>query len=589
MKKKILSMVLVVAMLASMLVLAPVSGATKFDGTVAVTNAYGFEGEPVSVDVVLTTDQPVYTFQFTFDYDKTKMTLDSVEFAPGSGFWPISGVKEVDEAMKVSPFDNIGWNRAVGADPIDASEGAVIATMNFTLNEDVLGDAYVSIVPSPINNIAIDSGEVGAMIYNFDYIAGAVTILPEGYVSASTDLSDFTISNGVLTKYTGDADVVVIPSSVTKIQSQALENISAKVVIIPASVTEIALGAILNCNYLSAVYILGDNVTFGAGAIGCFGTVNKTTTGRPPNQKITYSWAGDYYVDTDLDPDDGVDEYVVVTTIYGKAGSTAEDYTKTEVQGAYLGWGESNLCAVDYNENTYYVPANTVAPGMTEVGGKLAVAWKDQNGTVYAAGATMALTGDTELEPITIAKPDMTSTYGFKPTDSPATTAMRFTTTLAKADYETFAGVAESLGGRVEMGTLITPARFVSKAGALTKEALDALSASNNNAQTYIDIDTTGKYFSLEDNIYTFAGSVYGFKGTNYNLDYAAAFYMSVVVGEGETEETLFTVYSDFEFANNRQPLATAKAVYEVATTNAVKEAVLKFIQKYEPTYGEES
>ena len=575
MKKKILSLVLVVAMLASMLVLAPVSGATKFDGTVAVTNAYGFEGEPVSVDVVLTTDQPVYTFQFTFDYDKTKMTLDSVEFAPGFGFWPISGVEEVDEAMKVSPFDNIGWNRAVGADPIDASEGAVIATMNFTLNEDVLGDAYVSIVPSPINNIAIDSGEVGAMIYNFDYVPGSVTVLPEGYVSLTpTDESLFTFAEGAqdedgeyvfedeksrkyIYSYDGEwGGTIVIPAGVTAISMAAFSGMNADTtIIVPETIDYLCMGAFDASSSKSSVTVTVI-------------VLNNACVLESDTPFATAAKKGSFVVKS-------ASESTVATHI--------ADDAPTRVT-----WEALDNFNLTFNNETYYVPSNAAAPGMAVNGDQITVAWKIGD-TAYLPGDTMTITEDTTLEPVTIAKPDMTSTYGFKPTDSPATTAMRFTTTLAKADYETFAGVAESLGGRVEMGTLITPARFVSKAGALTKEALDALSASNNNAQTYIDIDTTGKYFSLEDNIYTFAGSVYGFKGTNYNLDYAAAFYMSVVVGEGETEETLFTVYSDFEFANNRQPLAAAKAVYEVATTNAVKEAVLKFIQKYEPTYGEES
>ena len=75
-------MVLVVAMLASMLVFAPVSGAAT-TALVEVENVVAFAGDTVSVDIVITTDSLIYGLQLAYTYDESKMTLDSASFASG--------------------------------------------------------------------------------------------------------------------------------------------------------------------------------------------------------------------------------------------------------------------------------------------------------------------------------------------------------------------------------------------------------------------------------------------------------------------------------------------------------------------------
>ena len=156
----------------------------------------------------------------------------------------------------------------------------------------------------------------------------------------------------------------------------------------------------------------------------------------------------------------------------------------------------------------------------------------------------MTLTGDTTLTPVTIDAIKMNTGVGFKMGAEIDKCQMRFTTDMTVADYNTLASL-----GTVTVGTLITPAAYVSKAGGLTFEALDALSTANGGVPTYINVPAGG-YFKInqEETVYTFAGSLAGFKNENIDLAYAAAFYATVAIDE----ETSFTVYSAFDLGANR-------------------------------------
>ena len=67
---------------------------------------------------------------------------------------------------------------------------------------------------------------------------------------------DFKIKEGVLRKYNGKDEVVVIPEGVTKIGKEAFEYCtSLKEVIIPNSVTEIGGSAFCVCSSLEKVVI----------------------------------------------------------------------------------------------------------------------------------------------------------------------------------------------------------------------------------------------------------------------------------------------------------------------------------------------
>ncbi len=546
MKKKILSLVLVVAMLASMLVFAPVSGATTADGTVKVTNASGYAGDTVAVDVVITTEHPIYKFQFAFDYDKSKMTLEDVEFAPGFGFWPIAADAAVDAVMAESPFDNIGWNRVNGADPIDASEGAVVATMYFTLNEDVLGGAYVSVVASPINNIAIDGGQPGDKIYNFEYVAGSVTALPAGYLDFdSADSDGFSFPNDKVAKpdpgpvdtYTGvSTGVVIVPETAkNKLNKQkAINGLETAVfvgtkfttLIIPAHVETVAKMAIFDPAVEAlSIYVMGDT----------------------------------QFADLAV----YLDESPCQVTIYAKAGSAAAEYAVAEGHN-YVPFTHYNLTV---GESSYVVSSNVQAPGMTVIGDKTVIGWKAGAAT-YAPGAAMTLTEDTELTPVTIDAIKMNTGIQFQMGESIKDCKMRYTTDMKIADYNKLAEL-----GTVTLGTIITPAKYVSMAGGLTKEALTQLAIDNaaklgalkdgktGAGLTYIDVPASAANpFGKTTDTYTFAGSLAGFKNENVNTKnvvYAAAFYATVTIDE----ETSFTIYSNFDLGANRSVDDAIKAM----------------------------
>lgn len=84
------------------------------------------------------------------------------------------------------------------------------------------------------------------------FIAALPFITP---VSVAAD-SDFTIENGVLTKYNGSDSAVVIPDGVTGIGSNAFKNcISLISVIIPDSVKAISNAAFYGCTSLESVII----------------------------------------------------------------------------------------------------------------------------------------------------------------------------------------------------------------------------------------------------------------------------------------------------------------------------------------------
>lgn len=553
MKKKILSLVLVVAMLASMLVLVPASGATQ-KNTITVGRATGVAGDVVSVDVVLTSDLPVYTFQFALDYDKTKLELlplvaetegDTVGIELPNGLAvPNITAGKTGEMVATSPYQVFGWSRNVGAKPLTVTSGYVIATLNFKVLAGALGDAYVSVCETPLSyfDTSDDTLNPGST-FDIEYVSGAVTVLPEGYGTAiNVPESAWDFEEGVIYGITDESIVdatgaLVIPSQiggvdVVEIAAAAFDGYSFSTLVIPETVEFIAGGAVYNCSNLTKAYVLGAETELEEAAIGYEGSWR---SGKLRNPAIILN----------------ADETGALTTIYGAAGSTAETYANTGDGYDFFPFVAEGICSVTFGGNTYLTGTTVQAPGVAVNGDELTVAWKVGDNT-YGAGELMTLEGPVTLEPVTITKPTVNSTLGFKigEDEKGVFAAMRFTTNMAKADYETLAGL-----GTVTMGTLITPARYVSHAGALTREALDQLSAKYGNIKTYVDVTTNG-YLKLENGTYTFAGSLKHIQDKNVDLTYAAAFYLTV-----ETANGSFTVYSDFVFANNRDAYSAAKKV----------------------------
>lgn len=632
MKTKILSLALVVAMLASMLVVVPVSGATEKSAVVTTTNVAGNVGETVAVDVIVTTDAPVYGYTLAYEYDASKLYFEGLTFAISGGVenYDAKDGPAYTEVTHKGPYEVFGWTynpkaTTAAKDPINAMDGAVVATLNFTILDGASGDAYVA-----IRNLKRENGTAITELYtgmdgstvslkyvgdDIEYVESKVTILPEGYSTESTlppvkyvtsedaweflygpGYEMFTLNDegdgwifGPIPKdawdHLGFEGVVVLPSSITDydgnyvdpgttlpvvgIADDALYDVASKTgfsgvtaFVIPESVVSIGTRAFLKAS-ASDYYILNPNCEIGKGAIasGVYnGTTSKWTTG-PFVPKINNAAA----------------------IIHGVAGGSVEAFAqapteyKSNATNPYTSftWTTDTALATEntltFNGTKYYFTSGTevTLPGMMEdADGNLVVAWN-----AGAVGSTITITEDIVLEPAkTIAKPVMDSTVGLLVTGDIATTRIRYTTDFAMADYEALADL-----GTVTMGTLITPARFVSKAGAMTREALDAFSAANGGAKTYIDVPTKG-YFEKtgtpeENGVYTFAGSLAGFKAENIELEYAAVFYLTVTTTSGS-----FTVYSDFVFANNRSVDATITAATGSQLTDIAAGALREMI-----------
>lgn len=546
MKKKILSLVLVVAMLASMLVFAPSAGATETQATLAFGKAVGSAGDTVAVDFTVTT-AALAGVQFLLDYDESKLTFEGIDWTTTVDGIPadLSGEKENYGVF----FDNgtcdkvLSWATGIGVGAIDLSAGVVLATLRFTINADApVGDAYVNFIPSGGISNKVNYGSASYTSEQIEFVNGAVTVLPEGYVSAApSNPADFDIEDGVLYEYfPTSGGTVMIPSDVTVIESMAFNTKTIDTIIVPATVEEILANAFYRfARYTEVhIYVLGSQTTIDSTAF------------------VSGNRYGKIY-------------------IHAAEGSTAAAVPTSE----YIEFVPTSLCTLNVDGASYFVPVNTeiAAPGVaTTDDGKVVVGWNDGTKT-YAPGAAMTLTEDTELNPVTIDAIQMNTEVGFMLTDKITTSRMRYTTNMKIADYNTLASL-----GTVTLGTIITPAKYVSMAGGLTKEALTQLAIDNVDkigalkdgktgaGLTYIDVPATAANpFGKTADIYTFAGSLAGFKAENINLAYAAAFYATVELADGSS----FTIYSAFDFGANRAVGATVEAAKAKAETKELKEA----------------
>ena len=570
--KKILSLVLVVAMLATLVVFAPAAGAEEAYATVKTTNAAGAVGSTVTVDVIVTAPN-TDTAQLNFHYDRSRLELVMTDDNLNAVFHgaDVSGSCLDNGAMKEWNGDN-GVNGDYYAlfENITASfkqaqdlENYKLATITFKIKDDApLGDAYVEFCNVGDMYTYVATGVTKHYGDEIAYTSSVVSVLPEGTIPATpTPESDFTVKdNGdgtcAIKTYNGDASVVVVPSTidgktVIELQTGAFKAKSMNTLVIPATVTTIQTGAAGNCNNMKDVYILGSNVTMASAAIGWSGEyksiLGKTSFTVDPEKLHGVNF-------TMSDPED-MDTYEIITTIHGVAGSSVQSFlagNADELIGSTIPFVALTVeYIVNAGNMAYLAPANTKAPGQTVTAdGKTVLTWKNGEETVLP-GADLTLTGDTTLTVgASVALPATARDYSMKLSPDTAELGMRFTSTLSHADYEAMAKL-----GTVKLGMLITPNAYVERAGAFTKEALNKIGATKG---AYVDV-AIGGYYKDDGTTYTLAASLVGFSTITLakNPAFAAVTYAEIDVNGDKVAD--ITVYGQYD-------LSTVRTVKDVAT-----------------------
>ena len=210
--------------------------------------------------------------------------------------------------------------------------------------------------------------------------------------------------------------------------------------------------------------------------------------------------------------------------------------------------GEETATAV--NGGVWNAPAT--------VDGKVLLGWQLMGETpvLYDAGASISVAEGDVLRAIALTKPATTNDYSVKLMGEDGL-GMRFTATLSKTEYLL---LLEAYGeDNVSLGMLITPERYVERAGVFTKEGLKAWAESLNSDETpYVDIPLGGVW-KMEGDVLTLAGSLYNFSQTTIenNISFAAVAYVNIDVdGDGVIDQM---VYGDFAAETCR----TAKDVME--------------------------
>lgn len=566
MKRKLLSLILVAAMLASMLVFAPTSGAAvdTTSAEVAVTDATVAAGGTVSVDVIFTTEK-VQFFDVTFKYDATKLELVtwfnglsnlSAEvlgaFAAGSG------------QSQVAAQGLVGFGSA-NALAQDASNGLAIATITFNVKADATpGDTYVEFVASEGVYIGPSTSLPNITPENITTKAGKITILPAGYAEDTTVvLDDFAdddyedcfdaeyadeAGTMVIYSYSGAvaAGDVILPSTldglpVVYIDYLAFDSAEFTSIQVPASVNYIEEFAFYN--YSGVVYVLNPDCEIADYALGYEGGYKKGS----PNG---YS---------------AIDGF----TIYGYAGSTAEAYAAAN-GFTFVEYAPAPTLTYTVGDDTYtYIVGNsTTAPGSTVVDGEVIVAWND--GVNYIApGASMTIAESTVLTPVTIAAPATDNGASVKVGATADDFALRFTSKLAIEDYEALFALDEN----VKLGMLITPQKYVDYSTAFTKADLAAWAVSQGAAASaaYVDVAING-YYEKDAVDYTLAGSLKGFSSATRakNPTFAAIAYAEITIGD-----TVVTVYGSYDKACGRDAKTVLSALSAAGTLGTTEQGWL--------------
>jgi len=539
--KKILSLVLVIAMMASLVVFAaPAASADETVYTVEVTDATAVAGDKVSVDVMVT-GTTMYMFGFAIEYDTTRLANPVIK--TNTELFGAGGAIAGADYQKSWTSNANDVNNGV-----DVSEATKVLTITF----DVLnnpGDAYVKCAPfkndSKIYIGETDTKATGAK-YDWTAIDGKVSILPEGYEAAepatempASDLEYEENAAGtgmIITGYIGSATgTAIIPAEidglpVVEIGATAFNYAEFDTYIFPSSVVTFGRRAVRQ-DAGFAVYIEADNASF---------------------DKEHYQ----SFVSNDGD-----------VAVYSSASSTAKTYVEdvlADDDTVAISWAAGDYVAppivtvvAGSEENTYVVSGDQIAaPGAAIVDGKPVVAWK-VNGAAVLPGAAVAINGDTTFTAMTV---DMATANGasVKIAESADDVALRFTATINMNDY---AAIVEAFdGATISHGMLIVPQQYVAKAGGFTHAALEAY------GKGYLDFSNMKGCYEIVGSDYVLAASIKDFKAATRakNPKFNAVGYIAITIGE----ETTY-VYSNYSTATARDAKSVLTSYLNDATGDA--------------------
>ena len=259
-----------------------------------------------------------------------------------------------------------------------------------------------------------------------------------------------------------------------------------------------------------------------------------------------------YYHDVDL-PDGFVENEEAINAVISAVGSiTISEVAATKAQNKTK---LENAIASVSKQVTIMDATDTVITSKLVITGddyilpekiaeKQAIAWY-VNGDAKAPGSVVAMTEDITVKPVIIDAPTTAHTVSLKTTARADDLAMRFTATIARADFE---AIAEIYGiENLRIGMLITPVAYVEHAnGVFTREALRQMvldKTHDPSSPAFVDVEA-GSFYAKTDTTLTIAGSIYRFSDVTKakNPPFTAIAYIDVV-----TDDVSFTVYGSYD------------------------------------------
>lgn len=542
MKKKILSLVMIVAMVLSMMAISPAVSAEADPTavpTVKVTDAVGMKGDTVTVSLLVTA--PSFNGgTFGISYDKTRL-----EYVSGS-VKDLLGAQVPAQENNAAVFDNdlketisvadFGVLLVLGNIEITTEvNDLAFLTLDFKVKDDApSGDAFVTCVPGKTQIQVLPAGGGGWKTVN--WVAGKVTVVSD-QMSVPTPVPDglqYTYDDAAGTAtvsgYTGTAKDIVIPAvdpvkgyPVVAIGDSAFAGAELTGCVLPASVVRLGKKAfsgsaeeakfvfLTTASEIAVAGYAAKTIPFDAEVLYFYGIPGSGVAALAANENLDYP----YY------------DYVAPNQVVVNGESFNLDTSVTEI----------------------------AAPGAAFTKGETFIGW-DVNGTTYAPGENVPVSNGMTFTPVTVANPVTANGASIRLAEG-TEIGLRFTADIKTDDYNKL--VALYGAENVTLGMLITPKKYVLNTKEFTKDALDAYVVANGGVagDGYVDIAVDGAYkVNAEAGTFTIAGSLKNFSATTLakNPEFVAVGYMTVTTPGGS-----FIVYGDYD-------MYTGRTVTEVAT-----------------------